>query len=123
MPDFRDLLKKTKAEIREVTTAQADEQRAAGAVVLDVREPDEYQQGAIPGVVYIPRGQLESNIESRIQDKDATVLIHCASGVRSVFAAKTLGELGYSDVVHMAGGFSRWKDQGRPWITPATLSP
>jgi molybdopterin/thiamine biosynthesis adenylyltransferase/rhodanese-related sulfurtransferase len=123
MPDFRDLLKKTKAEIREISTAEADEQRAAGAVVLDVREPDEYQQGAIPGVVYIPRGQLESNIESRIQDKDAKVLIHCASGVRSVFAAKTLGELGYSDVVSVAGGFNKWKDEGREWRVPAVLTP
>src|SRR5215218_7683778 len=123
MPDFRDLLKKTKAEIREITTAEADEQRAAGAVVLDVREPDEFEQGAIPGVVYIPRGQLESNVESRIQDKDATVLIHCASGVRSVFAAKTLGELGYSDVASVAGGFNKWKDEGREWRVPAVLTP
>ena len=122
MPDFRDLLKKTKAEIREVTTAEADEQRAAGAVVLDVREPDEFQQGAIPGAVYIPRGQLESNVESRIQDKDATVLIHCASGVRSAFAAKTLTELGYSDVASVAGGFNKWKDEGREWRVPAVLT-
>jgi molybdopterin/thiamine biosynthesis adenylyltransferase/rhodanese-related sulfurtransferase len=123
MPDFRDLLKKTKAEIREVTTAEADQQRAAGATILDVREPDEFEQGSIPGAVYIPRGQLESNVESRIPDKDATVLIHCASGVRSAFAAKTLGELGYTDVASVAGGFNKWKDEGREWRVPAVLTP
>ena len=61
MPSFRDLLAATKAEIREVDTTEADEiRRRPGAVVLDVREPDEYEQGAIPGAVHIPRGTLES---------------------------------------------------------------
>jgi len=124
MPTFRDLLKATKAEIREVDTATADEMRTQpGAVVLDVREPDEYQQGAIPGALHIPRGQLESNIESRVTDHDATVIIHCASGVRSAFAAKTLAELGYTDVVSVAGGFNKWKDEDREWRAPRTLTP
>ena len=86
MATFRDLLNQTKAEIREITTAEADDARkAAGTVVLDVREPDEYEQGAIPGALHIVRGQLESNVESRIPDKSVPVIIHCASGVRSVF--------------------------------------
>ena len=69
---FRDLLKQTKAEIREVDTATADEPRTApGTVVLDVREPDEYEQGAIPGAVHIPRGHLESHIEGRVPDRHA----------------------------------------------------
>jgi molybdopterin/thiamine biosynthesis adenylyltransferase/rhodanese-related sulfurtransferase len=122
MPDFRDLLKKTKTEIREVTTAQAEAMRDAGAVVLDVREPDEYEQGAIPGAIHIARGQLESNVENRIPDKTVPVVIHCASGVRSAFAAKTLAELGYADVVSMAGGFNAWKDESRDWRAPAVLS-
>ncbi len=124
MPSFRELLTATKAEIREVDTATADELRQQpGAVVLDVREPDEYQQGAIPGALHIPRGQLESNIESRVTDHDAPVIIHCASGVRSAFAAKTLAELGYTDVVSVAGGFNRWKDEDREWRAPRTLTP
>src|SRR4051794_24100177 len=111
MPTFRDLLKQTKTEIREIDTETADEARhRPGAVVLDVREPDEYEQGAVPGSLHIPRGNLESNIENRVHDHDAPVLVLCASGVRSVFAAKTLGELGYTDVVSVAGGFNRWKD-------------
>jgi sulfur-carrier protein adenylyltransferase/sulfurtransferase len=124
MPSFRELLAATKAEIREVDTAQADElRRRSGAVVLDVREPDEYEQGAIPGAVHIPRGTLESSVENRITDKSAPVVIHCASGVRSVFAAKTLTEMGYRDVVSMTGGFNKWKDEGRDWAAPRKLSP
>ena len=124
MPNFRDLLSATKAEIREVDTATADDQRRRpGTVVLDVREPDEYEQGAIPGAVHIPRGTLESSVENRIPDKAATVLVHCASGVRSAFAAKTLGDLGYTDVVSVTGGFNKWKDEGRDWSAPRKLTP
>jgi molybdopterin/thiamine biosynthesis adenylyltransferase/rhodanese-related sulfurtransferase len=124
MPSFRELLAATKAEIREVDTAQADElRRRPKAVVLDVREPDEYEQGAIPGAVHIPRGTLESSVENRITDRSAPVIIHCASGVRSAFAAKTLSDMGYQDVVSMSGGFNRWKDEGRDWAAPRKLSP
>jgi len=124
MATFRDLLKQTKAEIREVDTARADELRhAPGTVFLDVREPDEFEQGAVPGAVHIPRGQLESNIEGRVPDHATPLIVQCAGGVRSAFAAKTLAELGYTDVVSVAGGFNRWKDEGREWRAPRTLSP
>jgi sulfur-carrier protein adenylyltransferase/sulfurtransferase len=123
MASFRDLLAETKRQIREVDTDAADQARHEGAVVLDVREPDEFEQGAIPGAVHIPRGHLESQVEDRIPDRDARVVIHCAGGTRSAFAAKTLTELGYTDVVSMAGGFNRWKDEGRDWQAPRTLTP
>jgi len=125
MPTFRDLLNQTKAEIREITPAEADTRRVSesGTVFLDVREPDEFDQGAIPGAVFIPRGHLEAQVEGRIPDRDTSVVVFCAGGVRSAFATKTLGELGYTDVVSMSGGFNQWKDQGREWATPRTLSP
>jgi molybdopterin/thiamine biosynthesis adenylyltransferase/rhodanese-related sulfurtransferase len=122
MPSFRDLLKNTKGQITEIDTETA-EARLGEATFLDVRELEEYEQGTIPGSTFLPRGHLESKIENQISDHAAPIVIYCASGVRSVFAAKTLQDLGYTNVVHMAGGFGRWKDQGRPWITPATLSP
>src|SRR6266513_1672444 len=123
MASFRELLKETKAQIREVDTATAAEAIARpGTVVLDVREPDEYEQGAIPGALLVERGNLESRIESRVADRSTPVVIHCASGIRSAFAAKTLQDLGYTDVVSMAGGFNKWKDEGREWVTPQTLS-
>jgi sulfur-carrier protein adenylyltransferase/sulfurtransferase len=122
MPSFRDLLAQTKQQIREVDTAGAATALEGGATLLDVREPDEFEQGAIPGAVYIPRGHLEAQIENRIPDHDTPIVVHCAGGVRSAFAAKTLEELGYTDVVSMAGGFNKWKDEGRPWKAPRTLS-
>lgn len=123
MATFRDLLAAAKNEITEIDTTAAADRIAAGAVVLDVREPDEYDQGALAGAVHIPRGHLEAQVEGRILDKTAPVVVYCAGGVRSAFAAKTLQELGYTDVFSMAGGFGRWKDEGRPWKTPVVLTP
>lgn len=123
MPSFRDLLRDTKARIREVDTAEADALVAKpGTLVLDVREPDEYDQGALPGAIHIPRGHLESQIEGRITDHDAHIVVYCAGGTRSALAADSLGQLGYGDVMSMAGGFNKWKDEGRDWKAPATLS-
>jgi sulfur-carrier protein adenylyltransferase/sulfurtransferase len=124
MPSFRDLLSQAKSQIREVTTAEAAEAiTAPGTVVLDVREPDEVEQGALAGSVHIARGHLEAQVENKLTDKAAPVVVYCAGGVRSAFAAKTLQELGYTDVVSMAGGFGRWKDEGRPWKLPVSLTP
>ena len=123
MATFRELLSTAKAQIREVDPAGAEALIADGALLLDVREPDEYEQGAVPGSLHIPRGHLEAQIENRITDRSTPIVVMCAGGVRSAFAAKTLGELGYTDVVSMDGGFNAWKDQGRSWATPRTLEP
>ena len=122
MATFRDLLSTAKSQITEVDPAAAADHIAKGALVLDVREPDEYDQGALPGAVHIPRGHLEAQVEGKLLDKHAQVVVYCAGGVRSAFAAKTLAELGYTDVLSMAGGFGKWKDEGRPWKTPVTLT-
>ena len=122
MATFRDLLSAAKAEITEINTATAEDQIAAGAVVLDVREPDEYDQGAIPDAIHLPRGHLESQVESKLLDKNAKVVVYCAGGVRSAFAAKTMQELGYTDVSSVVGGFGKWKDEGRAWKTPVVLT-
>jgi molybdopterin/thiamine biosynthesis adenylyltransferase/rhodanese-related sulfurtransferase len=122
MAGFRELLTKARQNITEIDPAAAEE-RLGDATFLDVRELDEYEQGAVPGTAFIPRGHLESKVENQITDHDTPIVIYCASGVRSVFAAETLQNLGYTDVVHMAGGFGRWKNEGRPWITPAVLNP
>lgn len=123
MSNFRELLARTKDQIREIDTAEADELRQQpGAVVLDVREPEEYEQGAIPGALHIARGQLEGQIEGKVPDHDTQLIVHCASGIRSAFAAKTLAELGYANAVSVAGGFNRWKDEGREWSVPRNLT-
>src|SRR5579875_1563188 len=124
MANFRDLLRDTKSRIREVDTAGAAEQVVRpGTIVLDVREPDEYEQGALPGAIHIPRGHLESQVEGKIANHEAPIVVYCAGGTRSAFAAETLGQLGYADVVSMAGGFNKWKDEGRDWKAPASLTP
>ena len=123
MASFRDLLAQAKAQITEIDTNESAARVAAGGViVLDVREPDEHEQGALVGALHIPRGHLEAQIEGKIVDKNAPVIVYCAGGVRSAFAAKTLQELGYTNVLSMAGGFGKWKDEGREWRTPTLLS-
>ncbi|MBU6514971.1 MAG: molybdopterin-synthase adenylyltransferase MoeB [Acidobacteriota bacterium] len=117
----RDLLNAAKAQIREIDPHEvaADLGRY---VVLDVREPDEYEQGALAGAVHIPRGNLEFSVEGRILDKSKPLAVYCAGGVRSAFAAKTLQDLGYLDVVSIIGGFNKWKDEGLPWTAPQTMN-
>ena len=124
MAGFRELLADAKQKIQEIDTQSAATRIESGqAVVLDVREPDEYEQGTLVNSVHIARGHLEAQVESKIVDKSAPVIVYCAGGVRSAFAAKTLQELGYTNVVSMAGGFGKWKDEGRPWTTPSQLTP
>ena len=123
MSSFRELLSDAKSKIQEVDTQTAATKIETGqVVVLDVREPDEYEQGALPNVVHIARGHLEAQVETKIVDKSVEVIVYCAGGVRSAFAAKTLQELGYTNVLSMAGGYGKWKDEGRAWTTPAQLS-
>ena len=123
MATFRELLRAARGRVRETDPAGAEALLAEGHLLLDVREPDEYEQGAIPGSIHIPRGNLESGIENRVTDRDQPIVVMCAGGVRSAFAADTLGQLGYTDVVSMDGGFNRWKDEGRSWSAPRTLAP
>src|ERR1700733_6504310 len=109
--------------LADAKAAEAEEKLGRDkAVVLDVREPDEYEQGALPGAVHIPRGTLETSVEGKIPDKTSHVVVYCAGGTRSAFAAKTLQDLGYSDVASVVGGFNRWKDEGREWSTPQSLT-
>jgi sulfur-carrier protein adenylyltransferase/sulfurtransferase len=117
---FRDLLAEVKSQIREVTPADVDD-GSQNQVFLDVRELDEYAAGALEGAVHLPRGMLELQVEARLPDKDRPIVVYCAGGTRSALAAKALGELGYSGVVSMSGGFNRWKDEGRAWSVPKVL--
>lgn len=124
MATFRDLLSSARSRIVEVTPAEAAERlKAPGAVALDVREADEFEQGALRGAVHIPRGYLEMQVGGRVPQHGAPVVVYCAGGTRSALAADTLAQLGYTDVVSMTGGFNRWKDEGFAWDTPAVLTP
>src|SRR4051795_12553665 len=110
MPTYRELLSKTKAEISEVDARAAE--ALDGAIWVDVREPDEWQEGHLPGAIHVERGNLESRIESVAPDKAQPVVLYCAAGNRSAFAAKTLEELGYTNAYSLIGGFTDWKRNG-----------
>lgn len=122
MTTFRELIRKVKTEIREVTAEEAQQAAQKGALLVDVREADEWAQGHAPGALHIPRGFLEIRIEESAKDKNAKVVLYCAGGTRSAFAARSLQELGYTDVVSLTGGFGRWKEAGLPVEVPKTLS-
>jgi sulfur-carrier protein adenylyltransferase/sulfurtransferase len=115
MTTYRELLQQVRAEIDEVDATRARELLDAGEpVVVDVREQDEWEEGHIPGAIHIPRGYLESRIERAAPDASRPLIVYCSAGNRSAFAAKTLGELGYEDVVSLSGGFTDWKRNGFP---------
>jgi adenylyltransferase/sulfurtransferase len=115
MANYRELLQQVRSEISEIDATHARDRIGSGEpLVVDVREQDEWDEGHIPGAVHIPRGHLESRIERLAPDLTRPVVIYCSAGNRSAFAAKTLAELGYEDVVSLAGGFTDWKRNGFP---------
>jgi sulfur-carrier protein adenylyltransferase/sulfurtransferase len=122
MATYRELLQQVKGEIDEVDSTHARELIAEESpAIVDVREREEWDEGHLPGAVHVPRGHLESRIESAAPDKSRPVLVYCASGNRSAFAAKTLEELGYDHVVSLAGGFTDWKRNGNSFEIPEAL--
>jgi molybdopterin/thiamine biosynthesis adenylyltransferase/rhodanese-related sulfurtransferase len=122
MASYRELLQEIRAQVDDIASGDAESKLESGAAAfLDVREQSEWEEGHIPGAIHIPRGSLESRAESALPDKDRPVVAYCASGTRSVFAAKTLAELGYSDVRSLAGGFADWKRNGFPTELPVVL--
>jgi sulfur-carrier protein adenylyltransferase/sulfurtransferase len=130
MPTYRELLQQVKSEIEEIDAAGARDVldstvngEGDAPLLVDVREPDEWDEGHIPGAVHVPRGHLESRIEQVAPDRARPVLIYCAGGSRSAFAAKTLEELGYEHVSSLAGGYTDWKRNGFPTQLPQTLDP
>lgn len=120
---LRDLLGEAKSRIREVSAGEAAAARKANpqTLILDVREPAEYACGHIPGALHIPRGVLEPKIdlanpnrEPRLSDRAQPVIVHCASGVRSAFAADVMQTMGFTNVASMSGGIQAWAEQGLP---------
>jgi molybdopterin/thiamine biosynthesis adenylyltransferase/rhodanese-related sulfurtransferase len=121
MATYRELLARVKTEIDEVGAAEA--RAREGALFVDVRERDEWEEGAVPGALHLPRGQLEGRIEGLVPDRQRELVVYCSGGSRSAFAAKALGQLGYENVVSLAGGFTDWKRNGFPVETPQSLTP
>src|SRR5258708_21997524 len=126
----REIMRQARRQVPEWTTAQANEElkRQSAAeqdeiILVDVREKNEWDEGYIPGALHVPRGFLELRIEEAIPDKSKKVLLYCAGGTRSMYAGLTLKQMGYEDVVSVAGGFSQWKGSGFPFEKPRLLTP
>src|SRR5436189_3050421 len=122
-PSSADVMRQSKERVAESDPAEVREGVGNGVVLVDVREGEEYERERIPGAVHVPRGYLESRIEGAVRDRDAHVVLYCASGSRSALAADTLQQLlGYSNVDSMTGGITLWKDRGYETEVPRTLT-
>ncbi len=122
---YSDLFSEVRSAVRILTLDElrAKLEKPGGFTLIDVREKDEVRGGFIPGALHLPRGFLEMQAEQKLPDKTREVIVYCAAGVRSVFAAKTLTELGYENVWSVNPGFVRWKDMAYPVEQPADLTP
>ncbi len=121
---FPQLLQDVKRGIDEVDVDETSRalRGAAPPRLVDVRERDEYEEGAIGGATHIPRGFLELRIENAVPDRDEPIVVYCAGGTRSALAARSLQDMGYTNVSSLVGGFGAWKDAGLPYTVPRTLS-
>jgi molybdopterin/thiamine biosynthesis adenylyltransferase/rhodanese-related sulfurtransferase len=122
-PSGPELLRQIKSEIEEVDPTEVHELIDEGVAVVDVREAEEFAAAHIPGAKHVPRSYLESRIEAAVPDRSTQVILYCASGNRSAYAARTLQEdLGYEHVRSMTGGITLWKDRGYEVQVPRALS-
>ena len=120
---YAELLRAARDDVREISTAETDALRQRGGVTLiDVREASEWDQGHVPGARHVSKSYIEQDIEAAAPDREAPVVLYCAGGIRSLFAAQTLQQMGYTDVASMKGGFQAWKSQGLDWTQPVRLT-
>ena len=117
------LLAKLRNEITEISVHQLNQQLKNSEVTLvDIRGREEWDQGNVEGSIHIPRGFLELQIETRASNRDQSIAIICAGGVRSLLGARDLHTMGYTNVTSVAGGFSGWKNAGYSFVVPRVLS-
>jgi rhodanese-related sulfurtransferase len=115
-PGFVKLVDAAKAHIREVTVDEARARLAGnpGAKFIDIREDREWQLGHAAGAIHVGKGVIERDIEATVPDKAAEIILYCGGGFRSALAADALGQMGYTNVASMAGGWRAWYAAGAP---------
>ena len=121
MRSVADLVAQAKASVENLGPDAVEEELDGGALLVDLREPDERAaNGTIPGALHVPRGMLEFGADPASPyhldglEPDRRIVLHCASGGRSALAAAALQELCYRRVAHLDGGFTAWRDAGKP---------
>ena len=112
MPEFKQLVDEVKREVREVSVDTLRQMKASGEEfsLIDVREPEDWQKGTIPGAATIARGMLELNIDQVTTDKERKIVLYCGGGSRSALAAYMLQRMGFRNVLSLAGGYGGWKN-------------
>jgi rhodanese-related sulfurtransferase len=115
-PGFLKLVTDAKSRVKECTVADVRAKQAAGepVVLVDVREDGEFAAGRIPGAVHIGKGVIERDIEAKVPDRGAPLVLYCGGGFRSALAADALQKMGYTNVISMDGGWRAWTEQGLP---------
>ncbi len=120
MKTAHDLVAAAKARVKEVPLDQAEAAIQRADVLLDVREDAEFAAGHLPGAVHASRGMLEFKLSSTpaLADRDLKVVLYCKTSGRAALAAAAMHEMGYLDVVSIAGGFDAWVAAGKPVVKP-----
>jgi rhodanese-related sulfurtransferase len=112
---FEKLVAEAKKNIMEISTQDAAAKLKSGeAVIVDVREQDEWDEDHIPDAIHMSRGTIELDIEQKVPDTNAMIICHCGGGGRGALATESLRKMGYKNVRNMAGGFKAWKAAGLP---------
>ena len=119
--DYRAFVDRVRGSVAEVTPAELEARPTGSVEVIDVREAEEWEMGAIPGAWWVARGVLEGQVALHLPDPATEIVLYCSVGSRSILAARALQDMGYRRVASLAGGFDRWKAEGRKWEVPVGL--
>jgi phage shock protein E len=113
---FQKLVQEAKTRVAEVSATDAAREVERGALLIDVRELEDWQQGHAPAAIHMPRGTVELDIEEKAPALDTPIICHCGGGSRSALVAESLQKMGYTNVKSLAGGFKAWKQAGLPVV-------
>ncbi len=111
---FQKLAADAKTRIKEITAKEASDQLKEGALLIDVRETEDFSKEHVTGAVHMSRGTIELKIEEMVPDTTSPIICYCGGGSRSALAADNLQKMGYANVASLAGGFKSWKEEGLP---------
>ncbi len=115
-PRLQKLMADVKSHVREITATEASQKQKQGALLIDVRENEDFAKEHAAGAIHLSRGTIELKIEEKVPDAAAPIICYCGGGTRSALVAENLQRMGYTNVLSLAGGFKAWKDQGLPTV-------
>jgi rhodanese-related sulfurtransferase len=111
---FNQITADAKTRVREISPVEASKEQVEGAVLIDVRESEEFANSHVRDAVHLSKGLIELRIEDAVPDTSTPIICYCGGGSRSALAADNLQKMGYTNVASMAGGFKAWRAEGLP---------